>query len=115
LLDRELGKGIAHNVVTHIKELQHEQYRWYQSRRQSPCGATRNAKDHREARIIQRLQPKKRYSTDRDRYCEDDIVMIDGATSQGKNWLSSWWSAQSNKYPQPAAAARNLRYSNKHS
>jgi hypothetical protein len=27
LLDRELGKGIAHNVVTHIKELQHEQYR----------------------------------------------------------------------------------------
>lgn len=108
LLDRDLGKVTAPNVVTHIKELLHEQYPLISDSSTKPPTEQPTAEKSIEARVLQRLQPKKRYSSDIDRYFEDDIVVIDESISRGKNWLLSWWSAHSNEYPQLAAAARDF-------
>ncbi|CAI7662098.1 unnamed protein product [Penicillium palitans] len=87
LLDRGLGKVRAPSVVTHIKELLHEQYPLISDSSTKPPTEQPTAENSIEARVLQRLQPKKRCSSDIDWYFEDDIVMIDESISRGKNWL----------------------------
>jgi hypothetical protein len=108
LLDKDLGKVGAPEVIAHIKELLHEQYPLLTDSSTTLSVEQPTVERSIEARVLQRLQPKKRYSSDIDRYFEDDIVAIDATVSQSKNWLLSWWSAHSNEYPRLAAAARDF-------
>lgn len=108
LLDKDLGKvGGAPKVIAHIKELLHELYPSPREPSIAPSVEQPTVERSIEARVLQRLQPKKRYSSDIDRYFEDDIVAMD-TVSRDKNWLLSWWSAHSNEYPRLAAAARDF-------
>lgn len=107
LLDRDLGKVTAPKVVTHIKELLHDQYPSAIDSSGNPSEVQLSLEKSIEARVLQRLQPKKRYSSDIDRYFEDDVVSVDESTSQDKNWLLSWWRAHRKEYPRLAAAARD--------
>jgi hypothetical protein len=107
LLDRDLGKVTAPKVVTHIKELLHDQYPSAIDSSGNPSEVQLSLEKSIEARVLQRLQPKKRYSSDIDRYFEDDVVSVDESTSQDKNWLLSWRRAHRKEYPRLAAAARD--------
>ncbi|KAJ5085382.1 hypothetical protein N7532_003037 [Penicillium argentinense] len=107
LLDRDLGKLTAPQVVTHIKELLHDQYPLAVDSSAKPSKEQPSLKKSIEARLLQKLQPKKKHSSDIDRYFEDDVVTINESISQDKNWLLSWWRAQRNEYPQLATAARD--------
>lgn len=107
LLDKELGKVTAPKVITHIKELLHEQYPVMGDLSTKPSEEHLTHEKSIEARVLQRLQPKKRHLSDIDRYFEDDVITVDESVIKDKNWLLSWWRAHSNEYPRLAAAARD--------
>lgn len=107
LLEKELGKVTAPKVITHIKELLHEQYPLVTETSTTPPRDSLTQEKSIEARVLQRLQPKKRYLSDIDRYFEDDVIMIDESATKDKNWLLSWWRAHGDEYPRLAAAARD--------
>lgn len=89
LLERELGETTALMIIKYIKELLYEQY---------PASAEEQSlpsEDHPvmgksiEARVLQKLQPRKIQISDIDRYFEDGIVMIDESLTKEKHWLLS--------------------------
>jgi hypothetical protein len=82
LLHRDLGKLTAPQVVTHIKELLHDQYPLAIDSSAKPSEEQPTLKKSIEARLLQRLQHKKRHSSDIDRYFENDVVTINESVSQ---------------------------------
>jgi hypothetical protein len=106
LLEKELGKVTAPKVITHIKELLHEHYALVADSSTAPSEHLTQEKSI-EARVLQRLQSKKRHLSDIDRYFEDDVITIDESVTKDRNWLLSWWRTHSNEYPRLAVAARD--------
>lgn len=107
LLERDLGKMAASEVIQYIKECLHKQY-------QSPHKdlAEQNSRNKRatrtiEARILQKLQPLSQRLSDIDRYFNEGVVIAQDTMIQDKEWLLSWWRTHYHKYPCAAAATRD--------
>ncbi len=87
LLEKELDKEAATAVIKGIKELLHQQYP-LETELQEPESKI-NERWSIEARVFQKLQPKKKKQSDINQYFNENVIIIHDSATKKKNWLFS--------------------------